>query len=205
MSDLQTRTDEASDGAPTIPWQGLNHLALITNDMDATVRFWHGVLDAPLVATIGTDTFRHYFFSFGPTSSVAFFEYIGQRTNELAKPAGVFDARAGQFDHLSMDLPDEESLLALRQRLLDTGSEVTDVVDHGLMRSIYFNDPNGIALEASWWADDPTSTKPDYGNASFFKDPNPVAALEELREGGLRRVPSTTLVNEPTDSYRSTQ
>ena len=58
-----------------VPWQGLNHLALITNDMDTTVRFWHGVMGAPLVATIGTPTFRHYFFKFGESSSVAFFQY----------------------------------------------------------------------------------------------------------------------------------
>ena len=196
-------TDTSTGAAGTIPWHGLNHLALITNDMDATVRFWHGVLDAPLVATIGTDTFRHYFFSFGPTSSVAFFEYIGQRTNELAKPAGVFDARAGQFDHLSMDLPDEAALLALRSRLQDAGTEVTDVVDHGLMRSIYFTDPNGIALEASWWADDPTGQTPDFDNPAHFADPDPVPAVRELQEGGLRTVPQTTLVDEPVEAYRT--
>lgn len=177
----------------TVPWQGLNHLALITNDMDATVRFWHGALGAPLVATIGTDTFRHYFFAFGPKSSVAFFEYRGQHTNELAKPAGVFDARAGQFDHLSMNLPDEVALLALRSRLIEAGSEVTDVVDHGLMRSIYFTDPNGIALEASWWADDPTSAEPDVTNPAYFQDPSPVGAVVELASGGLRTIPATRL------------
>ena len=131
-----------------VPWQGLNHLALITNDMDATVRFWHGVMGAPLVATIGTDTFRHYFFEFGAQSSVAFFEYIGERADQIAKPAGVFDPRAGHFDHLSMDLPDENAVVALRDRLRAVGTEVTEVVDHGLMRSIYFTDPNGSALEA---------------------------------------------------------
>jgi catechol 2,3-dioxygenase-like lactoylglutathione lyase family enzyme len=188
----------------TVNWKGLNHLALITNDMDATVRFWHGVLDAPLVATVGTDTFRHYFFSFGPASSVAFFEYIGERTRELAKPAGVFDARAGQFDHLSMDLPDEEALLALRRRLKEAGCEVTDVVDHRLMRSIYFSDPNGIALEASWWADDPTGAAPDWGNPERFGDPDPVPALRELMQTGeLASTPVTTLVDEPVgDDWR---
>jgi len=180
-----------------VPWQGLNHLALITNDMDATVRFWHGVMGAPLVATIGTDTFRHYFFSFGPTNSVAFFQYLGHDTNMVAKPAGVFDERAGQFDHLSLDLPDEAAVLSLRRRLIDAGTEVTDVVDHGMMRSIYFTDPNGIALEASWWADDPTALEPDYGDDRYFQDPNPVPAFDELREGGLRSVPTTKLVDEP--------
>ncbi len=180
-----------------VPWQGLNHLALITNDMDATVRFWHGVMGAPLVATIGTDTFRHYFFSFGPSHSVAFFEYIGHDTNMIAKPAGVFDERAGQFDHLSLDLPDENALIELRGRLEASGTEVTDVVDHGMMRSIYFTDPNGIALEASWWADDPTASEPDYADDRYFQDPDPVPALAELRTGGLRSVPSTSLVDEP--------
>lgn len=179
-----------------VPWQGLNHLALITNDMDATVRFWHGVMGAPLVATIGTSTFRHYFFSFGASHSVAFFEYIGQTTNMIAKPAGVFDERAGHFDHLSLDVPDEEALVALRERLADAGTEVTEVVDHGLIRSIYFSDPNGIALEASWWVDDPTSIQPDYTDDRYFKDPDPVPAMAELREGGLRSVPATTLADE---------
>ena len=185
-----------------VPWQGLNHLALITNDMDATVRFWHGVMGAPLVATIGTDTFRHYFFRFGEQTSVAFFQYRGQETQQIAKPAGVFDPRAGQFDHLSMDLPDEQALLDLRERLADHGSEVTEVVDHGLMRSIYFTDPNGIALEASWWADDPTMTEPDYRDEHFFADRDPVAAVLELQDGGLRTFPETTLVDEPQDDYQ---
>ena len=187
----------SSDPTQRLPWQGLNHLALITNDMDATVRFWHGVIGAPLVATIGTDTFRHYFFSFGEQSSVAFFEYTGREVEMIAKPAGVFDPRAGQFDHLSMDLPDEASLEALRTRLAEHGSEVTEVVDHGLMRSIYFSDPNGIAMEASWWQDDPTTADPDYGDRRYFADPDPVPAVLELREGGLRTVPRTSLVDEP--------
>jgi catechol 2,3-dioxygenase-like lactoylglutathione lyase family enzyme len=171
---------------------------LITNDMDATVRFWHGAMGAPLIATIGTDTFRHYFFSFGPTTTIAFFEYVGHQSHMISKPAGVFDERAGQFDHLSIDLPDEAALLGLRKRLISFGTEVTDVVDHGLMQSIYFTDPNGIALEASWWADNPTTSSPDYGDSRYFQDADPVPAVLELREGGLRDVPSTELVDEPT-------
>ena len=177
-----------------VPWQGLNHLALITNDMDATVRFWHGVMGAPLVATIGTDTFRHYFFSFGPSHSVAFFEYIGRNTKMVAKPAGVFDERAGQFDHLSLDLPDEDALIELRGRLEASGTEVTDVVDHGLMRSIYFTDPNGIALEASYWVIDGTGRPFDPADEARFQDPDPVPAVAELANGALDSLPRTNLV-----------
>lgn len=184
----------------SVPWNGINHLALITNDMDSTVRFWHGVLDAPLVATIGTDNFRHYFFAFGATTTVAFFEFRGEWAPEMTKPAGVFDARATQFDHLSLDLPDETALLALRERLETFGCEVTEVVDHHIFRSIYFSDPNGIALEASWWVDDFTSVAPGFSDPTFFHDSDPVAAVAELQAGDLLYTPVTRLAESPTSS-----
>jgi catechol 2,3-dioxygenase-like lactoylglutathione lyase family enzyme len=182
-------------------WRGINHLALITNDMDATVRFWHGVLGADLVATIGTPGFRHYFFNFGPEQSVAFFEYRDIEVDAFAKPAGVPDPRAIQFDHVSFNLPDEHALESLRARLEAYGSEVTEVVDHQVMRSIYFTDPNGIALEASWWVVDATGREPDYADRTLFGDPDPVpAVLELLSSGELASVPRTTLAHEPAVS-----
>ncbi len=179
-------------------WRGINHLALITTDMDATVRFWHGVLGAELVATIGTPGFRHYFFNFGPEQTVAFFEYKDMPLETFAKPAGVPDPRAVQFDHVSFNLPDEHALEALRARLEAHGSEVTEVVDHQIMRSIYFTDPNGIALEASWWVVDATGRPADYRDATLFGDRDPVpAVLELLTEGKLASVPRTGLSHEP--------
>ncbi len=76
--------------APLAPlWRGVNHLALVTGDMDTTVRFYVGVLGARLIATIGTPTFRHYFFEIGTGNSVAFFEYQGVELEQFAKPAGI--------------------------------------------------------------------------------------------------------------------
>ena len=180
-----------TDDAPR--WGGINHLALVTNDMDATVRFYVGVLGAPLVATIGDPSFRHYFFRIGERNTVAFFQYAGHPVEPFAKPAGIPDPRAAQFDHVSFDLPDEEALLELRNRLKAAGSEVTDVVDHGFVRSIYFNDPNGIALEASWWVRDATDGEADWADAALFSDPDPVPAVRELQSGGLTSVPTTRL------------
>src|SRR6478752_4939307 len=129
-------------------WRGINHLALITNDMDATTRFW----------------------------------------------AGVPDRRKMQFDHLSFNLPDEHALEELQSRLKSHSCGVTDVIDHGFVRSIYFNDPNGIALEASWWVVDPTGRIADYSDPTLFSDPNPVPAVRELTSDGvLASVPQTTL------------
>jgi catechol 2,3-dioxygenase-like lactoylglutathione lyase family enzyme len=175
-------------------WRGVNHLALVTADMDATVRFYHGVLGARLVATIGTPAFRHYFFEVGPQNTVAFFEYHDVTLAPFAKPAGVPDPRASQFDHLSLNLPDEDALHSLSRRLKEAGCEVTDVVDHDVLRSVYFTDPNGIALEASWWSLDVTGRPADYRDERLFGDRHPVAAVTELAETGvLAWVPHTRL------------
>ena len=175
-------------------WGGINHLALVTNDMDSTVRFYAGVLGARLVATIGTPTFRHYFFEIGPRNTIAYFEYIGSPAQPFAKPAGIPDPRAAQFDHVSFELPDEEALLDLRNRLKAAGCEVTDVVDHGFIHSVYFTDPNGIALEASWWVRDPTGQPADYGDPQLFADPDPVEAVVELEaQSTLTGIRASTL------------
>jgi catechol 2,3-dioxygenase-like lactoylglutathione lyase family enzyme len=189
-----------ADTAELPCWRGVNHLALVTTDMDATTRFYHEVLGARLVATIGTPTFRHYFFEIGVESTIAFFEYRDVPLQRFAKPAGIPDPRAVQFDHLSLNLADERALEELRSRLKEHGCEVTDVVDHGVMRSIYFTDPNGIALEASWWVNDATAHDPDYGDRDVFGDPAPVPAVRELMETGrIRDTPTTSLVQDPTD------
>lgn len=198
---LEAYADDMADHQ-TPYWRGVHHLALVTDDMDATVRFYHGVLGARLVATVATPAFRHYFFEVAPGNTLAFFEYIDAPIETFAKPAGVPYPLASQFDHLSLALPDEEELLRLRERLKEHDCEVTDVVDHGIMRSIYFTDPNGIALEASCWTFDVTGHPTDLDDPRMFSDPDPVPAVRELREtGGLASTPRTTLVDEVTRDY----
>jgi catechol 2,3-dioxygenase-like lactoylglutathione lyase family enzyme len=182
-----------------VRWRGVHHLALVTDDMDATVRFWHGVLGARLVHTLGTPSFRHYFFEVAPGNTVAFFEYRDVELDRFAKPAGIPYRKASQFDHLSLALDDEDALHRLQTRLKEYGCEVTDVVDHGSMRSIYFTDPSGIALEASWWVVDATAQGGDLGDEHFFADRDPVPAVRELREQGrLASTPETRLVDDIT-------
>ena len=176
-------------------WRGVNHLALVTPDMDATVRFYHGVLGMRLVATVMAGPMRHYFFEIGPQNTVAFFEWKGAPT--YAKAAGVPRSEPTQFDHLSFNVPDEDALDRLHKRLEEAGCEVTVVVDHDIVRSIYFTDPHGIALEASWWALDATGRPADYGDRRFFADPDPVPAVRELMaDGTLAYTPQTRLVDE---------
>jgi catechol 2,3-dioxygenase-like lactoylglutathione lyase family enzyme len=188
-----------------VRWRGVHHLALVTDDMDVTVRFWHGVLDARLVSTVATPTFKHYFFEIAPGSTIAFFEYLDAPIAPFAKPAGVAYEGAVQFDHLSLALADEAAVHALQARLRAHDCEVTEVVDHGVMKSIYFTDPNGIALEASWWISDATARPARYDDPHLFADPDPVPALRELAAtGSVASTPATRLVDGVTfDVYRT--
>ena len=201
MADLAETLPQTDDEPPR--WRGINHLALVTADMDATVRFYHGVLGMRLVATLANGPMRHYFFEMGPQNTLAFFEWDGLAvdTDAVTKPAGIPPTFATQFDHLSFNLPDEQALLDLRERLAEFAVEVTDVVDHGFMRSIYFTDPNGVALEASWWVVDPTGRPATYDDrVGLFTDPDPVAAVAELaQDGELDWTPATQLVDEGAD------
>ena len=151
-------------------WEGVHHVALVTSDMDTTMRFWHEVLRAEIVATTSTDDYRSYFFRIGETQTVAFMEYFGVDHEKYAKPVGVAFPLASQFDHLSLNLDSEAAVWALRARLREYGCEVSDVVDRGILRSIYFTDPTGIALEASWWATDATGHGTDYDDEMLFSE-----------------------------------
>jgi catechol 2,3-dioxygenase-like lactoylglutathione lyase family enzyme len=182
-----------TDQLPDAPrWRGINHLALVTPDMDSTVRFYAGVLGMRLACTTMAGPRRHYFFETAGGNTIAFFEVPGTET--FAKAAGAPTDRAIQLDHISFDVPDEHALEMLRKRLLTAGSEVTEVVDHGFIRSVYFTDPNGIALEASWWVVDATGRPSDYADSALFSDPDPVPAVAELAAGALGELPTTRLV-----------
>ena len=51
-TDSPTVPEGTAVDLPAAPaWRGVNHLALVTPDMDATVRFYAGVLGMPVVAT----------------------------------------------------------------------------------------------------------------------------------------------------------
>ena len=170
-----------------LQFKGINHLAMVTGDMEKTVRFYRDVLGMPLVATTGNRDkrypYRHYFFQLGQGNTIAFFEWPGM-VEEFHKPAGLPARGRVQFDHVSFNIEDEEALLELRAKLEGHGVEVTEVVDHQILRSVYFTDPNGIALEATYWVKDPTVQEPDYANPEMFSDPDPVPSARPAVKAG---------------------
>lgn len=129
-------------------FNGVNHLAMVTGDMDKTIRFWRDLLGMRLVAGLGKTGYRHYFFQLSDTDLVAFFEWSDIEPvphKDHGRPVeGPFI-----FDHVSFGVESEEELWKLKDRLEAAGYSVSDVIDHGFIYSIYSFDPNGIPIEFS--------------------------------------------------------
>jgi len=130
-------------------FNGVNHLAMATGDMDATIRFWRDLLGMRLVGGLGEPGFRHYFFEISKTDLIAFFEWPGVepiKHKAHGRPVrGPF-----VFDHVSFGVDSPDELWELKDMLDAAGFNCSDVIDHGFIHSIYAFDPNGIPIEFSW-------------------------------------------------------
>jgi catechol 2,3-dioxygenase-like lactoylglutathione lyase family enzyme len=143
--------------APKGPVQylGLHHLAMVTTDMDRTVRFYRDLLGMPLAVTLSEgvegepDFMRLYMFNLGKGSTLAFFEWPSKVAELLSTQSYDMPIRQQRFDHVAIQVENLEALQNLRTYLLEHQVAVSEVIDHQQIRSIYFNDPDGIALEAS--------------------------------------------------------
>ncbi|MBW2622268.1 MAG: VOC family protein [Deltaproteobacteria bacterium] len=132
-----------------IKYNGINHLAMATGDMDRTIRFWRDLLGMRLVAGLGQPGSRHYFFEICDTDLIAFFEWDGVEPVE-EKDHGYPVRGPFIFDHVSFGVETEEDLWDLKDRLGAAEFWVSEVMDHGFIHSIYAFDPNGIPIEFSW-------------------------------------------------------
>ncbi len=130
-------------------FNGVNHLAMATGDMDRTIRFWRDLLGMRLVAGLGQPGYRHYFFEISDRDLIAFFEWPGVEPVPEKQHGRPVDGPVA-FDHVSFGVDTEDDLWELKDRLAAAGLHVSDVIDHGFIHSIYAFDPNGIPIEFSW-------------------------------------------------------
>ena len=129
-------------------YTGINHLALATADMDATIRFWRDLLGLRLVAGLGRPGYRHYFLELSGTDMLAFFEWP-HVTPIAPKDHGVPVAGPLAFDHVSLGVRDRNDLWEIKDRLEAAGFWASELIDHGFIFSLYSFDPNNIAIEFS--------------------------------------------------------
>jgi len=157
-----------------IRYGGVDHFAMKTNDMEATVRFYHDILGLKLFMAFKTGSevvnknVRHYFFDAGNGNYLAFFD--GAKLPDDGMPQ--------RFDHLALTVHTEEDFQAAHARLKQHGIKVTDVIALGGTRdpfdgkTFYFHDPNGIRMQIM------LRTEPVY--AFLTGDPEPVPSVGRI-------------------------
>lgn len=131
-----------------INYQGINHLALATGDMTATIRFWRDLLGMRLVAGLGRSGYRQYFFEISPQVLLLFFEWPEAKPM-VEKDHGVPVKGPVGFDHVAIGVASDDDLWALKDRLESADIWVSEMIDHGFIHSIYSFDPNNIPIEFS--------------------------------------------------------
>ena len=153
--------------------QGLSHLALVCSDMARTVDFYTNVLDLPLIKTVELPAGlgQHFFFDIGNGDSLAFFWFADAppAAPGIAAPAsrpdvGDLTSAVGSMNHVAFQVSPDR-IDELRERLVARGVECSAVVNHDdsewtvseavhdgvFVRSVYFQDPDGILLELAAW------------------------------------------------------
>ena len=121
--------------------RGLHHTALISSDVERTVRFYQDVLGFPLTELIENRDYpgsSHFFFDIGNGNLLAFFDFPGLGLEPV--PEGL-----GGVQHFAISVTPEVFEDAKR-RLTAAGIEYRGP-DLGVEESIYFKDPDNIQVE----------------------------------------------------------
>jgi catechol 2,3-dioxygenase-like lactoylglutathione lyase family enzyme len=123
---------------PTSSARGLHHTALISSDVERTVRFYQDVLEFPLTELIENRDYpgsSHFFFDIGNGNLLAFFDFPGL-------DVGPYAEVLGGLHHLAISV-EPSRWERLVRKLADAG--VTHEVHSEV--SVYFRDPDGARIE----------------------------------------------------------
>lgn len=129
---------------------GVNHVAVLTENLDRFIDFYTDVFGVDVVFTEAAPTFRHAILRTGPHSWLHPAELVGNPHN-AGLPA-MFDR--GHLDHMALSAASPEAFAALRDRLVERGACDGTVEDLGAFHSLWFTDPDGMRGELTVIVDD---------------------------------------------------
>ncbi|WP_275099565.1 VOC family protein [Sedimenticola hydrogenitrophicus] len=128
----------------------IHHVAYRCNDAKETVEFYAKNLNMDFLLAISEDRvpstkepdpYMHLFLDAGMGNILAFFEVPN------SPPMGKDPNTPDWVQHIAFRVEDEAALMEAKTQLEVNGIEVVGPTDHGIIKSIYFFDPNGHRLE----------------------------------------------------------
>jgi catechol 2,3-dioxygenase-like lactoylglutathione lyase family enzyme len=133
LQQVHLRADRPASSA-----RGLHHMALLSSDVERTIRFYQDLLEFPLTEIFENRDYQgsnHFFFDIGNGNLLAFFDFPGL---DLGPYAEVL----GGLHHVAISV-DRATWERLRGKLEEAGVEFQ--TESG--SSIYLRDPDGARLE----------------------------------------------------------
>lgn len=123
---------------------GINHVAIVTNDLDRFIAFYGEVFEA----TVRTDFAerpgtRMAVIDIGPERELNVFQVEGN--DEADRQTPMFGR--GRIDHIGLQAPSVEAFDEVRRRLIKRGAADEFVTDFGPQLSLFFRDPDGLEGE----------------------------------------------------------
>jgi catechol 2,3-dioxygenase-like lactoylglutathione lyase family enzyme len=122
---------------------GINHVAIVTHDLDRLTAFYTEVFGGSVVAVDATPFGRIGIVRLGPGIALNLFETAD---NEHQTESPVMFGR-GHVDHFGINAIDDQSFWELHRRLVERGCATGDVNDFGPVIGFDFTDPDGMTCE----------------------------------------------------------
>ena len=130
-----------------------HHVALATNDLDATHRFYTDVMGFTLVKTVAASTgapdgawTKHLFYDTGGDGLLAVWDLHDDNIADFNPAISTGLGLPEWVNHIAFCAASIDDLERRCRRWQEHGITVVDL-DHGWCRSIYATDPNGILVE----------------------------------------------------------
>ena len=132
------------------PLNGVNHIAILTADMDRFIHFYQEAFGAKVVSDnpnhAGHEGERMVVMSIGGPSDFNVFQVPGNTQARVQTPM----YGRGRLDHFGLNASSREALEEVRQRLMRLGASDGTITDFGRQVSVFFRDPDALEAEVVW-------------------------------------------------------
>lgn len=139
----------------------IHHVAYRCNNCKETVDWYKKVLNMDLTVAISedhvpstkeTNPYMHIFLDAGRGNILAFFEL----PNSTKMDVPICGANTPVWvQHIAFQVSNESELLMWKKKIESLGIDVIGITNHGIIKSIYFFDPNSHRLELTCWTNTP--------------------------------------------------